>query len=555
MPVDDQPTPAAPARALITALHAVFALSAEMLSRNTRDGILSMALSSNPSWGGLRVHGIYLTPEGSAKKTGHVPWSGPASLAAELDSLAGGNGSVCGETDKWTWANSMRCGPDHLGYLVVTADVEPGPSDRFLLDVLAQQTAVALRAAQQTAQLRAADEARVMISARLEAAVGEVSRRTHAHDLMTAAAIGGDVAGLTRTAHLLTQLPVAIVDQFGHLLSSTEGAGIPGVWTDVRMPTTKKLKAAAEAGRSMRAAKLLIAAAKPGNAVLGAVILLDPRHIAGEFESYVLERAAALLSAELGHRRALAEIEMRLRSELVVELVEGLDNDEAYTRSALVGHDLHQPHQVAVIRCDADPDRSWIESGLRSARAQDGVNPLVGQRRTLLIAVLQAGADAQELHQLLKQIRGDFAVSVGLGTAANGPAQIPRAYAEALRALRVRERSTAPDGGTDFSELGLYQIFEDRERGGAVDSFVRQWLGALIDYDTARNSELVSTLSHFLDCGGNYDLAAGSLMIHRSTLRYRLRRIRDLGGLDLGDVDTRLNVHVATRAWHVLGVE
>jgi sugar diacid utilization regulator len=554
MPVDDQPSQA-PIRALLTALRGVFALSAEMLNRDTRDGILSLALSSISSWDGLRVDGIYLAPEGGKGTAGHVPWSGPPLVAAELDALAGRDGPVRGETVKWRWAKSMRSGADHLGYIVITADVKPRSSDRFLLDVLAQQTAIALRAAQLTATVLAANESRVLISARLEAAVAEVSRRAHAHDLMTAAAIGGDIAELTRTAHLLTQLPVATVDQFGHLLSSTEDAGTPGVWTDVRMPTVAKLKAAAEAGRSMRVAKLLIAATNPGNSVLGGMVLLDAAHTAGEFESYVLERAAALLTGELAHRRALAEIEMRLRSELVIELVEGLDDDEAYTRSALVGHDLHQPHQVAVIRSDADPERSWIENGLRSAAGQEGLSPLVGQRRALLIAVLQAGADAQNLHQRLKQVRGDVAVSVGLGTVANGPAQIPRTYAEAIRALRVRERSPAPDGGTDYSELGLYQILEDRERGGATDSFVRRWLGALIDYDTARNTELVSTLAHFLDCGGNYDLAAGSLMIHRSTLRYRLRRIRDLGGLDLGDVDTRLNVHVATRAWHVLSVE
>jgi sugar diacid utilization regulator len=554
MPVDDQPDLAA-VSALLTALRGVFALSAEMLSRNTRDGILGLALSAIPSWGGFRVPGIYLAPDADENAAGHVAWSGPAALAAELDALAGSDGRVRAPTDEWAWASSMRSGGDHLGYIVVTADTKPQRAERFLLEVLAQQTAVALRVAQQTAQVLAANEAQVLVSARLVAAVGELSRRTHAHDLMTAAAVGGDVAELTRTAHLLTQLPVAIVDQFGHLQTSAEDAASPDVWTGVRMPSVRKLKAAAEAGRSMRAGKLLIAAAKPGNAVLGGVVLLDTARTAGEFESYVLERAAALLTGELAHRRALAEIEMRLRSELVVELVEGLDDDEAYTRSALVGHDLHQPHQVAVIRCDADPERSWIENGLRSAGGQDGVSPLVGQRRALLIAVLQVGADAQGLHQRLKQVRSDLAVSIGLGSAANGPAQLPRAYAEAIRALRVRERSPTPDGGTDFSELGLYQILEDRERGGAIDSFVRRWLGALIDYDAARNTELVSTLAHFLDCGGNYDLAAGSLMIHRSTLRYRLRRIRDLGGLDLGDVDTRLNVHVATRAWHVLGFE
>jgi sugar diacid utilization regulator len=316
----------------------------------------------------------------------------------------------------------------------------------------------------------------------------------------------------------------------------------------------RNLTAAANAGRSIRLSKLLIAAAKPGCDVLGGVVLLDAERTAGEFESYVLERTATLLTGELAHRRALAEIEMRLRRELVIELVEGLDEDEAYTRAALLGHDLHQPHQVAVIRCDADPDRSWLESALRRVGSHDGLSPLVGQRRALLLAFLQAGTDAQQLHQRLKRVRADIATSIGLSAVTHSPAQLPRAYAEALRALRVRERSPAPDGGTNFSELGLYQILEDRERGGAIETFVQRWLGALIEYDSARHAELVNTLAHFLDSGGNYDQAAGSLMIHRSTLRYRLRRIRDLGGLDLADVDTRLNVHVATRAWRLLGL-
>ena len=48
------------------------------------------------------------------------------------------------------------------------------------------------------------------------------------------------------------------------------------------------------------------------------------------------------------------------------------------------------------------------------------------------------------------------------------------------------------------------------------------------------------TLAQYLDCGGNYDQAAAALVIHRSTLRYRLRRIRELTNLDLADVDGRI---------------
>jgi DNA-binding PucR family transcriptional regulator len=37
--------------------------------------------------------------------------------------------------------------------------------------------------------------------------------------------------------------------------------------------------------------------------------------------------------------------------------------------------------------------------------------------------------------------------------------------------------------------------------------------------------------------------------VHRSTLKYRLQRIRDLSGLDLNDPDVHFNLQLATRAW------
>ncbi|WIX98010.1 helix-turn-helix domain-containing protein [Amycolatopsis mongoliensis] len=40
---------------------------------------------------------------------------------------------------------------------------------------------------------------------------------------------------------------------------------------------------------------------------------------------------------------------------------------------------------------------------------------------------------------------------------------------------------------------------------------------------------------------------------HLGALRYRLGRIRELTDLDLNDVDSRFNLHVATRAGKVLG--
>jgi DNA-binding PucR family transcriptional regulator len=74
-------------------------------------------------------------------------------------------------------------------------------------------------------------------------------------------------------------------------------------------------------------------------------------------------------------------------------------------------------------------------------------------------------------------------------------------------------------------------------------------LGTLIDYDRRRNGDLVRTLSAYLEAGGNYDGTAAALLIHRSTLRYRLQRIRDISGHDLTNPGTRFNLQLSTRAW------
>jgi DNA-binding PucR family transcriptional regulator len=87
---------------------------------------------------------------------------------------------------------------------------------------------------------------------------------------------------------------------------------------------------------------------------------------------------------------------------------------------------------------------------------------------------------------------------------------------------------------------------------GSVERFVREWLGDLLDYDAAKGSGLVDTLSRYLECGRSYEAATSALAIHRSTLKYRLRRIREISGHDLGDPDTYFNLQLASRAWSTL---
>src|ERR1700712_1044745 len=153
----------------------------------------------------------------------------------------------------------------------------------------------------------------------------------------------------------------------------------------------------------------------------------------------------------------------------------------------------------------------------------------------------------QVVHDAFTHMLHD-APAVGVGGFVERPEHLPRSYREAMQALTVRMRQADPRGLITFEDLGLYRLLATPDGRRAAPAFAEDCLGSLLASDTERQADLVHTLGVYLDHGGNYDDTAAALHIHRSTLRYRLQRIRELSGHDLAHADPRLTLHVAVRA-------
>jgi DNA-binding PucR family transcriptional regulator len=61
----------------------------------------------------------------------------------------------------------------------------------------------------------------------------------------------------------------------------------------------------------------------------------------------------------------------------------------------------------------------------------------------------------------------------------------------------------------------------------------------LFAYDEEHHTNLVETLRAWLDAFGDIATASAALYVHPNTFRYRLRRLAEVGGLDLEDPDAR----------------
>jgi sugar diacid utilization regulator len=76
-------------------------------------------------------------------------------------------------------------------------------------------------------------------------------------------------------------------------------------------------------------------------------------------------------------------------------------------------------------------------------------------------------------------------------------------------------------------------------------------LARLLAYDAQNNAQLVETLRAYLDEFGDVTAAAARVFVHPNTFRYRLRRVVEVGEVDLRDPEARFALMLQLRT--VLG--
>jgi sugar diacid utilization regulator len=536
----------------LSKLQGLFVLSQLMAESRDQDHILRLAGSSVPSLGPFRLVGIHLRDSGWSSQAGArgTPRA-RADIETQLAKLMGGGGPLVVRGHGWAWAFSLRTVEGPVGHLTVACDSEPSAWAHFLLGVLTQQTAIALANARLYARQRAQATELQMANAALATTISALERGTAIHERLTQVAVAGEgEEGIAHALHELTGWPVAIEDRHGNL-RAWSGPGRPDPYPRQSPPVREKLvHKALDAGRPIHEANGLLTVASPRADVLGVIVLVDVPRGEAERAQVALEHAATVLAMELARLQSVAETELRLGRDLVEELLANTDERAALSRAHALGYDLRRPHRVAIVVEDPprrrDPDSRF--HAVRRAARDAALGTLLVPRGDAIVVLAQAERVWDIFHRrLLSELSADVWVAVG------GPSEdlgdFPRSYHEARLALRMRNTDGTGQRTLFYEKLGTYRLLAEVGELGVIDRFVEEWIGTLIAYDSDHRAELVGTLSSYLECGGSYDATATKLSVHRNTLKYRLRRIREISGRDLKDPDTLFNLQLATRAW------
>ena len=450
----------------------------------------------------------------------------------------------------WAWAYPVPAACGMAGCLVVSADREPAHSERFLLQSLAEHVGVALASARLLARERAQ-------AAELRAANLAMRRSMDVHDRLTQVALRGEgEEGIARALYELTEHPAGIEDSFGNLIAWA-GPGQPGSCGQGSAESRNRLLGQAmDASGPVRDGDLLISVARLADTPVGVLVLADPDRTAGEAEQVAIAHATTVLAMEVARLQAVSESRARARSSLVLELIIGEEGPGVVNRAQALGYDLGRPHRVVALEtCPGAgemPETELFLDAVRRAATVHRAGSLLAARPNDVILLADAEPSWQGFQAAVVTEAHGAHCRIGVGGRCHELADFPRSYREAQLALRIQKAVGGAGQVTLFDDLGVYQVLATATDAAAMESFARGWLGALLDYDGLHGAQLVRTLSEYLDRGGSYESTSTALSVHRSTLKYRLRRIREVSGYDLSSPDTQFNLQLATRAWRTL---
>ncbi|GAB3080783.1 GAF domain-containing protein [Nocardioides zeae] len=428
-----------------------------------------------------------------------------------------------------------------IGTLLAThRTVRPFPPEEVsLLTSFAAHAAVALENARLFAELDAANR-----ELRGWTAVVEAAALTH--DRLTDLLLRG--GGLADVVAVLTDglgAGVGVLDAAGTTL-----AGDPGPFAEGDARDEAVARAVAS-GRGVATAAGHVAPALAGQEHLATLVVHGTPPLDAS-EERTLERAAMVAGLVVLFDRSVADAEERVGGALLADLLRERPREDAAHlrhRARLQGAALAGASAVAALDVEGLDRPSALRSLARVARRSGG---LAADHDGRLVALLPVGDDGPRAvgAALAAPLEAAGAhVTVGVATCDGdvhaGAAR--RALTEAVRVLETLLVLGRRGEVADPAALGVTRLLLGTAGPESVGDFVTATLGAVLEHDRRRGTDLRGTLEAWFATGGVVRATAARLHLHPNTVTQRLDRVGELLGTDWRAPERALDLQLALR--------
>ncbi|HEY4864292.1 MAG TPA: GAF domain-containing protein [Candidatus Dormibacteraeota bacterium] len=430
-----------------------------------------------------------------------------------------------------------------------------GVEDVELLQLIAPQLAVIIKSANMLRTLRDQE--------------AQLERLIHIHNNLTEMAIGGhDLVDLVDRLAELIQAEVVVAESGGQLVAAPKRSRaaspeLVSLIDDLMGGHGDFSPRQIELGAAEAVGVPIIAVGE----VLGVVIAVAARGSLGSAAIRTLQQAALVLALSMVKGREVAEVELRLRADILEHLLVAETSGEEAALLHRLGLEPRAPLRLAKVVL-ADVSRQRYSDRFQAGQAR--LHHLLGQllertwpgavpitRSDSIVLILPEGRVAVgEQHRRLEQVldaagaamRGGIRPTlIAVGSQARSAEELRRSLEETD--LVVMAGRLVGDRRVVFVEdLGLLRLLAQPAGAADIRRFVSETLGPLDGGpDSGGSRDWVPFLEALVASNFSVKQAARRAGVHLNTARYRATRIEEKLGIDFDDAEARLNLMVALR--------
>ncbi|MCE1254876.1 MAG: PucR family transcriptional regulator ligand-binding domain-containing protein [Anaerolineae bacterium] len=315
----------------------------------------------------------------------------------------------------------------------------------------------------------------------------------------------------------------------------------------------------------------------------GYILIKDENKSLDFLDQTAVEQAAVVVALEIAKQRAVLEAERRIQRDFIENLLldDHLPENLILNRAHSLGWDLQGKKVIAVINL-ADLRQFYLsragsteeEFTLAKSYLVQSMPAILNELRPGGIVVEQGDfillipecekhlnnaalrkslqPAVENIYTLIKQTLGECPLYICFGGFYDTVQGLRNSFDEARSTLKVCRTQIISQFITWYDDVALYVLL-DRI---AEQPETRQWfirtIGSLLDYDRENGTRLVVTLEAYFDANQQIQPAAYHLFVHPKTLKYRLRRIEDILGVNPFSPEQHLSYYLACKLARML---
>ena len=248
----------------------------------------------------------------------------------------------------------------------------------------------------------------------------------------------------------------------------------------------------------------------------------------------LLTRLSQLISMELQRNTLFNYNKGTLYSFFLADLLNKPGNNTAYVKKRLtnLGYNLKDEFYIIAI-----PSISYHAAGLRQDVITDQVSRILPEsiyvvyEDSIVFLISREkykGLDAKELDRLSEFLSAND-LKAGISNFYKDISDTSRFYKQAVSSVKMGIHLQDPQPLCYYKDYYIHLIFEVCEKDDPeIRYLIHPGVMSLYYYDREKNTDFVTTLQEYLRHPGQSTRIAANLNIHKNTLLYRIRKIKEI---------------------------